>query len=150
MTSHDDRQAPTFTKHQARQMLQYGQYPNAEAFQPYRGDGGKFLGYTFQVGQLHSARYGWIAPDGTYGKSLEAYRSTAADLLVHVARDKEQTAAGVPRVSPVVTMNTDDLLAYLRDRIERFHADPADRTRQAWDELDRRMSGGQHPPADWR
>jgi hypothetical protein len=149
MTGHDDQQAPTFTEHQARQMLQYGQFPTATAFQPCRGDGGQFLGYTFQVGHLHSARYGWIAPDGTYGQSLEPYRSTAEDLLVHVARDKKRNANG-PRIGDVTKLNTDDLLAYLRAKIERAHADGADRIRQAWDELDRRMSDGQRPPSPWR
>ncbi|CAL9611857.1 hypothetical protein SUDANB1_05643 [Streptomyces sp. enrichment culture] len=149
MTGHNDQQAPEFTEHQARQVLQYGDYPQAEGFEPYRGEGGTFLGYTFRVGRLHAARYGWIAPDRTYGKSLEAYRSTAADMLVQVARGAENRTA-VPQVSEVVTMRADDLLAYFRDHIERFHANPADRTRQAWDELDRRMSGGHHPPSDWR
>lgn len=139
-----------FTKHQARQILQYGDYPQADRFEPYRGQGGTFLGYTFQVGQLHSARYGWITPSGRYSKGLEAYRSTAANVLVHVAEDEgrlPKEPAPAPDPSNPKGMRSDDLLAYLRAAMEDVPAD--DLTRELWEELDRRMSGGHRPPSNW-
>ncbi|WP_019548425.1 hypothetical protein [Streptomyces sulphureus] len=65
-----------------------GEWPDARAFRPHAEDG-EFLGYTFQVGELHSARYGWITASGAaYARGLEAYRSHAADVLRHAVRDE--------------------------------------------------------------
>lgn len=80
--------AATMTPADAAQAVA-GQYPNARGFQPEHDADGVFLGYTFQVGQLHGARYGWITGAGTYGRGLEPYRSEAAALLpCQVADDK--------------------------------------------------------------
>ncbi len=65
-------------------------WPGATVFKPHHQDG-QFLGYTFQVGALHSARYGWITASGaTYAQGLEAYRSGAAAVLGHAARDEAE------------------------------------------------------------
>ncbi|MFE9619750.1 hypothetical protein [Streptomyces sp. NPDC006384] len=86
-----DRQQPDeLTEDQARASVERT-YPHAQKFQAERTEYGRLLGYTFQVGRLHSARYGWIAPAGTYAQGLEDYRSQAAAMLPLAARD-EQTA----------------------------------------------------------
>lgn len=45
-----------------------------------------------QVGQLHSARYGWVTCYGTFGKSLERRRSCARDMLPAQVADAERAA----------------------------------------------------------
>jgi hypothetical protein len=136
-----------FTEHQARAIVER-EYPSASGFKPYRGQGGKLLGYTFQVGQLHSARYGWITPAGRYSKGLEAYRSTAADMLVHADREANQPPAPEVDLSNPRSMSTNDLLAYLRAAME--DVPEGDLIRNLWEELDKRMSGCLRPPSDWR
>lgn len=64
-------------------------YPQAEKFEPVRTERGRLLGYTFQVGRLHAARYGWITQAGGYGQALEDYRSQAAALLLPMAARDE-------------------------------------------------------------
>jgi hypothetical protein len=83
-----DRQQPDeLTEDQARARVERT-YPNAEKFQAERTERGRLTGYTFQVGRLHSARYGWIAPAGTYAQGLKPYRSHAAAMLPMAARDE--------------------------------------------------------------
>lgn len=74
-------------KHQARQLVA-GTWPTAEKFYERRAENGRLLGYTFRVGALHVARYGWITAGGTFAKALEPYRSVATALLPVADRDE--------------------------------------------------------------
>ncbi|MFJ4469536.1 hypothetical protein ACIP2X_18865 [Streptomyces sp. NPDC089424] len=65
-----------------------GTHPLAEAFEAERAEDGRLIGYTFRVGRLHSARYGWITSAGTYAHGLEAYRSQASTMLANALRDE--------------------------------------------------------------
>jgi hypothetical protein len=86
-----DRPQPgEMTEEQARARVA-GTYPHAQAFQAERTEHGRLTGYTFQVGRLHAARYGWITAAGTYAQALENYRSQAAAMLPMAVRD-EQTS----------------------------------------------------------
>ncbi|WP_411092275.1 hypothetical protein [Streptomyces sp. 049-1] len=88
-----DRQQPDeLTEDQARARVERT-YPHAEAFQAERTERGRLTGYTFQAGRLHSARYGWITPAGTYAQGLEEYRSQAAAMLPMAARDEQAARA---------------------------------------------------------
>ncbi|MGW2657028.1 hypothetical protein ACWC1D_25650 [Streptomyces sp. NPDC001478] len=83
-----DRPQPgEMTADQARARVA-GTYPHTEAFQAERTERGRLIGYTFQAGRLHSARYGWITAAGTYAQALESYRSQAAAMLPMAARDE--------------------------------------------------------------
>ncbi|MFD4574251.1 hypothetical protein ACFWNK_19815 [Streptomyces sp. NPDC058417] len=84
----DRLQPDEMTEDQARARVT-GTYPHAEAFQAERTEHGRLTGYTFRVGRLHSARYGWIIPAGTYAKVLEVYRSQAAAMLPMAVRDEQ-------------------------------------------------------------
>lgn len=79
------------TADQARALVErtHGQ---GEEFETLQGEGGRFLGWTFRCGRLHSARYGWITARGTLTQALEPYRSTAADVLVYADRDDQEAA----------------------------------------------------------
>lgn len=79
--------ADELDKRQARQLVA-GTWPNAEKFQERRAENGRLIGYTFQVGALHVARYGWITAGGTFAKALEPYRSQAYALLPMAERDE--------------------------------------------------------------
>ncbi|WP_405759486.1 hypothetical protein OG234_13390 [Streptomyces sp. NBC_01420] len=75
-------------------------YPTADKFEPVNTQDG-LLGYTFQVGKLHGARYGWVTCYGTYGKSLERRRSAARDMLPAQVADAERAAGlNVPAPAP--------------------------------------------------
>ncbi|MXM66783.1 hypothetical protein GR925_25960 [Streptomyces sp. HUCO-GS316] len=67
-------------------------YPSAEEFEAFQGQGGRFLGWTFRSGRLHSSRYGWITGRGTLTPALEPYRSEAGNVLVHADRDDQEAA----------------------------------------------------------
>lgn len=82
-----DNPADELDKRRARQLVA-GTWPNAEKFHERRAENGRLLGYTFQVGALHVARYGWITAGGTFAKALEPYRSVATDLLPMADRDE--------------------------------------------------------------
>lgn len=75
------------------QRLVVGTYPAAKGFEAERDEDGRLIGYTFQVGTLHGACYGWITTAGTFAKALEPYRSHAVALLPMAVRD-EQAARG--------------------------------------------------------
>ncbi|WP_284576741.1 hypothetical protein [Streptomyces sp. 2P-4] len=78
-----------------------GFYPAADSFEPVTTQDG-LLGFTFQVGRLHSARYGWVTRFGTYGKSLERYRSHASAMLpAQVADDQRAAGLDVPAPAPL-------------------------------------------------
>lgn len=64
-------------------------FPMAKKLEAHRDDDGRLMGYTFQVGTLHGASYGWITASGTCAKALEPYRSVAVTLLPHALRDEE-------------------------------------------------------------
>ncbi|MFK0063390.1 hypothetical protein ACIQTN_29695 [Streptomyces werraensis] len=88
-----DRQQPDeMTEDQARARVERT-YPHVEAFRAERTERGRLTGYTFQVGRLHSARYGWITPAGTCAQGLEDYRSQAAAMLPMAARDEQAARA---------------------------------------------------------
>ncbi|MGW2106353.1 hypothetical protein [Streptomyces sp. NPDC001948] len=74
-----------------------GPWPTADHFESHRDDDGGFLGYTFQVGRINSAAFGWITPTGTYAKGLEPYRSYAAALLPIAVRDEQARAQHTER-----------------------------------------------------
>ncbi|MFC8723715.1 hypothetical protein [Streptomyces bacillaris] len=76
-------------------------FPNADNFEPVTTQDG-LLGFTFQVGRLHGARYGWVTCYGTYGKSLERYRSHARDMLPAQVADARR-AAGIDAPTPAPT-----------------------------------------------
>lgn len=61
-------------------------WPQATEFHPHLGEGGAFLGYTFRADQRH--RYGWVTAAGTYSRSPEVYRDSAASLLPVAAHDE--------------------------------------------------------------
>lgn len=82
-----DEPADELDKRRARQLVA-GTWPNAEKFQERRAENGRLIGYTFQVGALHVARYGWITAGGTFAKALEPYRSHAVALLPMADRDE--------------------------------------------------------------
>lgn len=71
------------------QRLVTGTYPAAKVFKAERDEDGRLLGYTFQVGTLHGACYGWITTAGTFAKALEPYRSVAVALLPMAVRDEQ-------------------------------------------------------------
>lgn len=73
---------------QARERMA-GAWPNASKFEAEHDEEGRLLGYTFQVGALHGARYGWITVGGTYAQTLDPYRSYAVTLLPHAVRDEQ-------------------------------------------------------------
>lgn len=79
--------ADELDKRRARQLVA-GTWPGARNFQERRAENGRLLGYTFQVGDLGSARYGWITAGGTFAQALEPYRSHAVDLLPVAERDE--------------------------------------------------------------
>ncbi|MEV3895346.1 hypothetical protein [Streptomyces anulatus] len=76
-------------------------FPTADKFEQVITEDG-LLGYTFQVGKLHGARYGWVTRYGTYGKSLERRRSAARDMLPAQVADA-QRANGVDAPTPTAT-----------------------------------------------
>ncbi|MGX5184947.1 hypothetical protein ACWKT5_19490 [Streptomyces avermitilis] len=88
----DRPQPDELTEDQARARVA-STYPHAEAFQAERTEHGRLTGYTFRAGRLHSARYGWITPAGTYGQGLENYRSHAAAMLPMAVRDEQAARA---------------------------------------------------------
>ncbi|MFJ2629545.1 hypothetical protein ACIO6T_40885 [Streptomyces sp. NPDC087532] len=88
-----DRPQPgEMTEDQARTRVAVT-YPHAEAFQSERTEYGRLTGYTFRVGRLHSARYGWITAAGTYAQALEDCRSQAATMLPMATRDEQAARA---------------------------------------------------------
>ncbi|MFM9590742.1 hypothetical protein ACKI16_29570 [Streptomyces scabiei] len=80
------------TASQAREVAER-KHGVVEEFETLQGRGGRFLGWTFRSGRLHSARYGWVTATGTVGNALEPYRSTAGDVLVYADRDEREAAA---------------------------------------------------------
>ncbi|MFZ4266568.1 hypothetical protein [Streptomyces arboris] len=80
-------------------------FPTADKFEQVITEDG-LLGYTFQVGKLHGARYGWVTRYGTYGKSLERRRSAARDMLPAQVADA-QRAAGHAAPAPAATYEPD-------------------------------------------
>lgn len=68
-------------------------HPQAGKFEPLWTEGGRLLGWTFSVGRLHAARYGWVTAAGTVAQGLEDYRSTAVDVLGYADRDDREAAA---------------------------------------------------------
>ncbi|MFJ2205984.1 hypothetical protein [Streptomyces microflavus] len=76
-------------------------FPTADKFEQVITEDG-LLGYTFQVGKLHGAQYGWVTRYGTYGKSLERRRSAARDMLPAQVADA-QRAAGLDAPTPAAT-----------------------------------------------
>lgn len=82
-----DAPADELDKRRARQLVA-GTWPNARNFQERRAENGRLIGYTFQVGHLHVARYGWITAGGTFAQALEPYRSHAVALLPMAERDE--------------------------------------------------------------
>ncbi|MFJ3545436.1 hypothetical protein ACIPQH_25110 [Streptomyces rubiginosohelvolus] len=80
-------------------------FPTADKFEQVITEDG-LLGYTFQLGKLHGARYGWVTRYGTFGKSLEHRRSAARDMLPAQVADA-QRAAGHAAPAPASTYEPD-------------------------------------------
>ncbi|MCY0961485.1 hypothetical protein [Streptomyces sp. H27-H5] len=66
-------------------------YPTADRFEPLIDEDGETLHYTFQVGRLHGARWGWVTSAGTYGRSLERTRTDARNMIRAQADDDQRT-----------------------------------------------------------
>lgn len=81
-------QAEELDEYEARRRVT-GTYPAAKRFEAERDEDGRLIGYTFQVGTLHGARYGWITTGGTFAKALEPYRSQAVALIPMAIRDEQ-------------------------------------------------------------
>ncbi|MFF4385592.1 hypothetical protein ACFY0G_02180 [Streptomyces sp. NPDC001552] len=67
-------------------------HPAAERFEIHRATGGDLLGYTFQVGRLDAARYGWVTTAGTVSRSLERFRFDAVAMLPAQVADDQRVA----------------------------------------------------------
>lgn len=83
-----DEPAAELDEHEAKRHVT-GTYPAAKGFEAERDEDGRLIGYTFQVGTLHGACYGWITTAGTFAKALEPYRSHAVALLPMAVRDEQ-------------------------------------------------------------
>jgi hypothetical protein len=81
-------QADELDEHEAKRRVT-GTYPAAKGFEAERDEDGRLIGYTFQVGTLHGACYGWITTGGTFAQALEPYRSQAVALLPMAIRDEQ-------------------------------------------------------------
>lgn len=69
---------------------QWGRWNRVEGYQPIGlPDSDEVIGWTFRVGQLHNARYGWVTASGTVALALEDYRDTAAELVPYAVSEGE-------------------------------------------------------------